>query len=101
MSVIPCNRPNCLCEHNDPCAAGWIIYTDKKEVQKKGRDGDVFTVVEEYDVARPCPTCDPERAHIFDTSASKAELQERLKQRSTLNKVAQQDNYEASRTRTL
>jgi guanylate kinase len=101
MIAITCNRANCLCEHLDPCAAGWIIYTQKEEIQKKGRDGTVFTVVNEYDVARPCPTCDPERAHIFDTSATKAELQERLKQRSTLNKVSQQDVYEASRTRTL
>jgi guanylate kinase len=101
MSVIPCNRPNCLCEHKEPCAAGWITFRYKQVEQKIGRDGTVFTVEQEYDGARPCPTCDPERAHIFDTSATQAELQERLKARSNLNRTAQQDNYEASRTRTL
>ena len=101
MSVIPCKRANCLCEHKEPCAAGWITLRYKSIEEKKQRDGTVISIEREYDGVRPCPTCDPERAHVFDTSASDAELQERLKARSNLNRTAIQDNYEASRTRTL
>ena len=101
MSVIPCHRANCLCKHEEPCAAGWVTFRYKKVEERIGRDGIRFTNETWYDGARPCPTCDPERAHIFDTSATQAELQERLKARSNLNRTAQQENYEASRTRTL
>ena len=101
MSVIPCNRENCLCEHIDPCAAGWVTFRYKVDKTYRDREGVSHTTEVWYDGARPCPTCDPERAHIFETSATQKELHERLKARSTLNRTAQQENYEASRTRTL
>lgn len=98
---ISCGRANCLCEHKEPCSAGWIYHRYKVIDERNGRDGTIYTVETWYDGVRPCPTCDPERAHIFATSATKSELQERLKARSSMNHKAQQEDYEASRTRTL
>lgn len=98
--MMPCNRENCLCEHKD-CSVGWVEFRYKKIDEYKGRDGTVSIKETWYDAVRPCPTCDPERAHIFETSKSEKELQERLKERSAFLKTANQTDYEASRTRTL
>ena len=89
-----------MCEHKE-CAAGWITENVKYVTEKRARDGSTVQIENWYDIARPCPTCDPERAHIFATSKNADELQERLKARSTTTRIKIQEDYEASRTKTL
>lgn len=81
----PCPRVGCHCTHSDPCDRGWILETNKKG----------------HDTARPCPTCDPERAEIFRTSRSTEERNARLQARSKARRAAHYEEEEASRTRTL
>ena len=65
------------------------------------RDGVQNTVEIWYDGVRFCPICDPERAHIQNTSTTSEEFAERLRNRSTLKSSDNYDKEEATRTRTL
>lgn len=65
------------------------------------RHGEQILIETWYDGVRFCPICDPERAHIQDTSTSSEELAERLRNRSSLRSSDNYDREEATRTRTL
>ena len=65
------------------------------------RDGVQNTVEIWYDGVRFCPICDPERAHIQNTSTTSEEFAERLRNRSSLKSSDNYDKEEATRTRTL
>ena len=95
-----CNRTNCICTHTDGCEKGyiWVRY---KNTEKRMRLGEQILIETWYDGVRFCPICDPERAHIQDTSTSSEELAERLKNRSSLRSSDNYDREEATRTRTL
>lgn len=95
-----CTKINCYCTHTDGCDRGYIFirYCDKKTILRNG----VQTTTETwYDGVRFCPVCDPERAHIQNTSTSSEEMAERLRNRSTLKSSENYDKEEATRTRTL
>lgn len=97
--AMKCPRDVCPCNHSG-CEMGWINFK-YKVVQEKRANG-VSTMVEtEYDGTRPCPTCDPERAQIFESSKTSEELAQRLRQRSHFKVVENYDTAEASKTRTL
>ena len=95
-----CNKTNCICTHTDGCDRGYIYirYSNKKIII---RDGVQNTVEIWYDGVRFCPICDPERAHIQNTSTTSEEFAERLRNRSTLKSSDNYDKEEATRTRTL
>ena len=95
-----CNKINCICTHTDGCEKGFIFirYCDKKIIMQNS----VQTTVETwYDGVRFCPICDPERAHIQTTSTTSEEMQQRLRNRSSLKSSDNYDKEEATRTRTL
>jgi uncharacterized Zn finger protein (UPF0148 family) len=95
-----CNKLNCFCTHTDGCEKGfiWVRY---KHTEKRMREGKQILIETWYDGVRFCPICDPERAHIQDTSTSSEELAERLRNRSSLRSSDNYDREEATRTRTL
>lgn len=96
----PCKKINCQCDHSDPCTQGWVFirYTD---TLKRVVRGVIYETTKEYDGVRPCPTCDPERAQIVDTSKTSEELTHKLQQRSQFKVAENYDKSEASKTRTL
>jgi uncharacterized Zn finger protein (UPF0148 family) len=95
-----CNKTNCICTHTDGCEKGyiWVRY---KNTEKRMRHGEQILIETWYDGVRFCPICDPERAHIQNTSTSSEELAERLRNRSSLRSSDNYDREEATRTRTL
>jgi len=95
-----CHRVNCYCTHTDGCEKGyiWVRY---KHTEKRVREGKQIVIETWYDGVRFCPVCDPERAHIQNTSTSSEEMAERLRNRSTLKSSDNYDKEEATRTRTL
>lgn len=95
-----CKSPECRCEHID-CDFGWIYTTYVTEDERKGRNGEIYVVKNEYEGVKFCPQCDPQRAHIQDTSSSAEEMQRRLKERSSTNKAEIYEKQEASKTRIL
>ena len=95
-----CHRVNCICTHTDDCVKGYI-FVRYKHTEKRVREGKEILIETWYDGVRFCPVCDPERAHIQNTSTSSEELAERLSNRSTLKSSANYDREEATRTRTL
>ena len=96
----PCKFQNCNCFHISPCEQGWIFYIHKETTQRTVK-GVVYELTREYDSVRPCPTCDPERAQIFESSKSSEELAQRLQQRSQFKVAENYDKLQASKTRTL
>lgn len=95
-----CNKINCYCTHTDGCEKGFI-FVRYKHTEKRIREGKEITTETWYDGVRFCPICDPERAHIQNTSTSSEEMAERLRNRSTLKSSDNYDKEEATRTRTL
>lgn len=94
-----CWKSVCACNHVD-CDMGWINFRYK--VVEEKRANYVSTIIEtEYNGTRPCPTCDPERAQIFDTSKSPEELAQRLRERSEFKVIENYDKADERRTRTL
>lgn len=95
-----CGRINCVCTHTEGCVKGFIHtrYVDRKELIRNGEKKVVETW---YDGVLFCPTCDPERAHIQNTSRSSEEMTQRLRERSSLKSSDYYDKEEASKTRTL
>lgn len=100
MKFEHCGRINCICTHTDGCIKGFIHgrYEDRKEI--KTSTG-LKTVRTFYDGVLFCPTCDPERAHIQNTSRSSEEMAQRLRERSRYKAEENYNNNEASKTRTL
>jgi hypothetical protein len=94
-----CLRPVCSCNHTD-CDRGWIFFR-YKVVEERRWKGVSKMVEKEYDGTRPCPTCDPERAQIFDSSKSPEELAQRLRERSDFKVIENYDKADERRTRTL
>ena len=95
-----CGRINCICTHNNGCEKGfiWTTYKDRKELI---RNGETIVVEKEYEGVLFCPTCDPERAYIQQTSRSPEELQKILSERSKYKQEETYKNNETSKTRTL
>lgn len=81
----PCPRMGCRCTHLEPCDRGWVTVEQDEKV--KG--------------VRPCPTCDPERAHLFANARSRTELQQQLQGRSRSARRDAYEREEGERTRTL
>ena len=98
---MDCGRVNCRCTHDQGCVKGWIWSVVKDRTVTKSKDGVDNVVVTERDVVRPCATCDPERARIFQEVSSTWELGERLRARSNHNRQKEYDGSEQSKTRTL
>ena len=96
-----CAKTNCICTHTDPCEYGYIWTRYKEITPSKLRNGLTIENESWYDVVSFCPTCDPERAHIQNTSTSSDQMQERLKARSQFNVAENYDKTEQGRTRTL
>ena len=66
------------------------------------RKGDTTKVKsEKREGVTPCPTCDPERAAIFNTAKNTWELGEKLRARSTFKRKQAYEESESSKTRTL
>lgn len=80
---------------------GWINFTyiDRREVTL--REGGTRVIETEYEGARPCPECFPEKAEIFAASKSNRELQDKLRNRSVFVKVKLYEESEEAKTRTL
>jgi guanylate kinase len=99
--VTDCGRKDCACSHDTPCEFGWINFTyiDRSEVTL--REGGTRVIETEYEGARPCPACFPEKAEIFAASKSNRELQDNLKAGSVFEKVKLYEQQEAAKTRTL
>lgn len=95
-----CTKLNCYCTHTDGCERGYI-FVRYKHTEKRIREGKEILKETWYDGVRFCPICDPERAHIQNTSTTSEEFAERLRNRSTLKSSANYDKEEATRTRTL
>lgn len=85
----------------DLCDFGWIEYTYVIVEERTQRDGTRTSHQKEYSGVRPCPTCDPERAQIFENSESREELQRRLMERSSHKKVDAVIQQERNKTRIL
>ena len=96
----PCLKSNCQCNHLSPCEQGWIFFRYRNVIERNVK-GVVYKTENEYDGTRPCPTCDPERAQIFDSSKTPEELAQRLRERSHFKITETCDKNDASRTRTL
>mgnify|MGYP003350867971 CR=1 FL=1 len=95
-----CRRTNCRCTHTDGCERGfiWVEYIVRTEKMVKGER----TIVQKaHEGVKFCPVCDPERAHIQQTSNSSEELAERLRARSKLTSADNYERTEAQKTRTL
>lgn len=95
-----CVKSTCFCTHTDGCEKGfiWVRY---KHTEKRVRHGEEILIETWYDGVRFCPVCDPERAHIQETSKSSEEMAERLHARSPRKSAENYDKEEATRTRTL
>ena len=94
-----CWRNNCICSH-EVCERGWVEVRFKV-VQEKRFKNEIKFIESEYDGVKPCETCDPERAQLFASSTSSAELTTKLQQRSQFKVAENYDIAEASKTRTL
>lgn len=95
-----CQREGCKCSHVD-CDYGWIYAIFVTEDVKNTRNGEKIVVKTEYEGVKFCPTCDPERAHIQETSATRDEMARRLNERSTHKRAEIYEKQEASKTRIL
>lgn len=95
-----CNKPECRCEHID-CDYGWIYATFVTVEEKNTRKDGKIVVQTEYEGVKFCPQCDPQRAHIQDTSSSAEELQRRLSERTPIKRAEIYEKQEASKTRIL
>ena len=95
-----CRRINCRCTHTDGCERGyiWVRYAHITERVVKGEKIQTETW---YDGVKFCAVCDPERAHIQNTSTSSEELHQRLGARSKYKHAENYDQQEAQKTRTL
>lgn len=95
-----CRKINCRCTHTEGCERGYIFvrYSDTKIVIRKGMETKIVTW---YDGVQFCSVCDPERAHIQQTSASTEEMQQRLRERSSYKNIENYEKQEANKTRTL
>lgn len=80
---------------------GWIEFRYVNREERLQRDGTTVFTEREYDGVRPCPTCDPERAQIFENSANRDELQRRLMECSSHKKVDAVVEAERKKTRIL
>jgi hypothetical protein len=98
---MKCNKPNCICDHLDPCEAGWVRVTQTEIIIRNLRDGTKKEEQVVYDAYTFCPTCDPERAHIVATSQTIEERNQKLASRSQFKVIENYDKLEASKTRTL
>ncbi len=94
--TLHCGRTACRCTHTEGCEKGFIHvrYVSRKWIKTKTGNKEIEKW---YDGVVFCKVCDPERAHIQETSRSTEELTERLRARSN-NKS---NTYEESKTRTL
>jgi hypothetical protein len=96
-----CGKTGCFCTHTEPCEYGFIwveYYEDKKTVTK---DGNTKVVAERFEGVKFCPTCDPERSGIQNSSRNPTELGERLRARSKVSKFKTYEEEERSKTRAL
>lgn len=95
-----CGRLNCRCTHTEGCEKGYISirYVDRQEFIKKGEK---ITKEVWYDGAVFCSVCDPERAHIQQTSTSTEEMGQRLRERSKYKHAENYEQKESEKTRTL
>lgn len=98
--ALACKREGCLCEHTD-CDNGYIFTTYVTKTENKARDGKVIVVEKEYEGVLFCPQCDPERAHIQNTSSSSEEMARRLNERSPIKRAEIYEKQEANKTRIL
>jgi hypothetical protein len=100
MNNNHCGKMNCRCTHTDGCVKGFI---EKDYVIKKFFDTPTGQRVVEtkYEGVVFCSTCDPERAHIQNTSRSSEEMTERLRARSHSKSSENYQREESSKTRTL
>jgi len=76
----------------------WVRYKNSIKTTFKGEE---FIKETWYDGIRFCPVCDPERAHIQNTSTSSEELGQRLRELSHYKSAENYDKQEASKTRIL
>ena len=83
---MKCKKIICNCTHTNGCVGGFI-ETRYRVVDTFIRNGEKVSIEKWYDGVRFCPTCDPERAYIQDTSKSSEELAERLQNRSTIKQT--------------
>jgi guanylate kinase len=98
--ALACKKPECRCEHID-CDNGYIFTTYVTKTENKARNGEIIVVETEYEGVLFCPQCDPQRAHIQDTSSSAEELQRRLSERTPIKRAEIYEKQEASKTRIL
>lgn len=96
-----CGKHGCFCTHTEPCERGfiWVEYYEDKVV--KLPDNNTRVTSERYEAVRFCPSCDPERAHIQDTSKTTWEMYDKLQARGKAQKVKAYEESESSKTRTL
>lgn len=95
-----CGRLNCRCTHTEGCERGFISlrYADYQEKIVKGEKIEVVTW---YNGVQFCSVCEPERAHIQNTSITSEELGQRLRERSKYKHAENYENKESEKTRTL
>jgi hypothetical protein len=95
-----CGRLNCRCTHTEGCEKGFIAirYVDKQE---KIRQGQKIVVETWYDGVHFCSICDPERAHIQQSSQSSEEMGQRLRERSKYKHAENYEQKESDKTKTL
>lgn len=96
-----CGKIGCDCTHTQGCEFGWIHDTETDRRLVKARNGESKTIHTTYEVVRPCPNCQPDKAQIFATSRNRQELQENLRNRSTFTRQKVYDESEERKTRTL
>lgn len=95
-----CGRINCRCTHTEGCEKGFISvrYLDRTE---KIRNNEKVIIETWYDGVYFCNVCDPERAHIQQTSTSSEEMAHRLRERSKYKHAENYEQQEVAKTRTL
>lgn len=98
---MKCQNDQCRCTHQKPCEAGWIWEKGINYVHGKTKDGQATIKESPFEGVRPCPTCDPDRDWIFNTSKSRDELMRRLQERSSHKQNQAYERGESERTRTL
>jgi len=76
----------------------WVRYKNSIKTTFKGEE---FINETWYDGIRFCPVCDPERAHIQNTSTTSEELGQRLRELSHYKSAENYDKQEANKTRIL
>lgn len=101
MNENHCRRLSCICTHTDDCERGWIFVRYPVTTRHRDKEGTWHEKVRWYDGVRPCRTCDPERAAIFEAAKSSEELGEMLQNRSTYNRQKAYEEQEQNKTRTL